>query len=79
MQGKPPLALSLASLAQGAAVYDIVYAPLETPLLAEAKNRGFAAVDGLGMLLYQAQQAFALWWDVMPEVTGELRRVALAE
>lgn len=79
MQGKPPLELSLAGLKKGAIVYDIVYAPLETPLLAEAKNRGFAAVDGLGMLLYQAQKAFECWWDVLPQVDDALREQALKE
>jgi shikimate dehydrogenase len=73
MQGKEPLHIDISGLADHAAVHDIVYAPLETPLLREASEQGFATVDGLGMLLYQAQKAFASWHGVEPKVTGALR------
>ena len=56
-------------------VYDIVYVPLETELLAEARKRGHRCVDGLGMLLHQARPAFNAWFGVMPEVTSELRKM----
>jgi shikimate dehydrogenase len=59
-------------------VNDIVYVPLETPLLAVARTRGNPVVDGLGMLLYQAQPSFAGWFGVRPEVTPELRAHILA-
>jgi shikimate dehydrogenase len=72
--GQPPLELALDALPKGAVVNDIVYVPLETPLLAAARARGNSAVDGLGMLLHQARPAFAAWFGVMPEVTPELRR-----
>jgi shikimate dehydrogenase len=74
MHGAPPLDLSLDALDPAAVVNDIVYVPLETPLLAAARRRGNTAVDGLGMLLHQARPAFAAWFGVMPEVMPDLRR-----
>ncbi len=73
MSGQPPLRLNLAPLPRAAVVADLVYAPLETPLLAAARARGHAVVDGLGMLLHQAVPSFAAWFGVRPEVTAELR------
>jgi len=73
MQGQPPLAIDLAPLPPAAVVADIVYVPLETPLLAAARARGLAAVDGLGMLLHQGRRGFQAWYGEMPEVTAELR------
>ena len=61
-------------LPREALVCDIVYVPLETPLLAAAKARGNPTVGGLGMLLHQARPGFRSWFGVMPEVTAELRR-----
>jgi shikimate dehydrogenase len=77
MTGAPALDMSLDALPYDAVVNDIVYSPLETPLLAAARRRGNTAVDGLGMLLHQARPGFAAWFGVEPEVTPELRaRVA---
>jgi shikimate dehydrogenase len=73
MVGKAELTLDVSRLKPGAIVYDIVYVPLETPLLAWAKAAGHPTVDGLGMLLHQAVPAFARWFGVTPEVTPELR------
>ena len=73
MDGQPPLEIDLKNLPDHAVVHDIVYAPLETDLLAAAKARGNRTVDGLGMLLYQAQASFELWHGVKPEVTQALR------
>lgn len=73
MTGKSPLEIDLSKLYNRAIVHDIVYAPLNTPLLAAAAARGNPTVDGLGMLLYQAQAAFAIWHGITPEVTPELR------
>lgn len=78
MTGNPPLELSLERLPVAAVVNDIVYTPLETPLLAEARRRGHTVVDGLGMLLYQAQAGFEGWFGVKPAVTPELRAHVLA-
>lgn len=73
MVGQPPLDLDLASLPDHGVVYDIVYTPLETPLLKAAAARGHRVVDGLGMLLHQARPGFRAWFGVEPEVTEELR------
>ncbi|MGE3475448.1 MAG: shikimate dehydrogenase [Rhodospirillaceae bacterium] len=78
MKGQPALEIDLAPLPPTAVVNDIVYVPLETPLLAAARTRKNPAVDGLGMLLYQAQPAFAGWFGVRPEVTPALRAHVLA-
>jgi shikimate dehydrogenase len=73
MVGQDPLDLDLVSLPTEAVVNDIVYAPLETPLLAAAAARGNPVVDGLGMLLHQARPGFEAWFGRAPEVTAELR------
>jgi shikimate dehydrogenase len=79
MRGEPPLEIDLAALKRGAIVYDFVYAPLETPLLAYARANGYVAVDGLGMLLHQAVPAFERWFGVRPIVTPELRALVVAD
>jgi shikimate dehydrogenase len=78
MKGQDPLEIDLASLSPRATVTDIVYVPLETPLLAAARARGNPVVDGLGMLLYQAQKGFEGWFGKLPDVTPELRAHVLA-
>lgn len=75
MVGQPPLDLVLDPLPRSALVSDIVYIPLETPLLAAARARGNPAVNGLGMLLNQARPAFKAWFGVLPAVTPALRRM----
>lgn len=79
MTGQPPLEIDLAPMQDGAVVYDIVYVPLETPLLAAARARGLRTVDGLGMLLHQAVPAFERWFGVRPSVTPGLRAALLAD
>lgn len=74
MRGKAPLDLTLAAAAKDAAVCDVVYNPLETALLAEARARGHRVVDGLGMLMHQAVPAFAAFFGKEPAVTAALRR-----
>lgn len=66
MTGSPPLDLDLAPLPGDALVYDIVYAPLETPLLAAARARGLATIDGLAMLVGQAAAAFERFFGAAP-------------
>ena len=81
MAGQPPLELDLTPLPDDAIVYDIVYAPLETPLLAAARARGLDRVDGLEMLIGQAALAFELFFGAAPprEHDEELRtRLLLA-
>lgn len=77
MAGQPPLDLDLKALPLSAVVTDIVYTPLVTPLLADARARGNRIVDGLGMLLHQARPGFAAWFGTEPEVTDELKSVVL--
>ncbi|MBZ9938023.1 shikimate dehydrogenase [Mesorhizobium sp. BR1-1-16] len=79
MEGQPPLEIDLAPAPDTMLVTDIVYAPLETPLLKAARGRGLATVDGLGMLLHQAAPGFEHWFGVRPEVTDELRRIILSD
>lgn len=73
MAGQGALDLSLDALPAHALVSDLVYVPLETPLLAAARARGNRTVGGLGMLLHQARAAFAAWFGTMPMVTPALR------
>lgn len=79
MQGQPALEISLARLGPNAIVSDIVYTPLETDLLAQAKQRGHPIVDGLGMLIHQARPGFKAWFGRDPEVTEGLRKFLIAD
>jgi shikimate dehydrogenase len=67
------------ALPRHAIVTDIVYVPLETPLLAAARRCGLKTVDGLGMLLHQAAPGFERWFGRRPEVTRELREMIVAD
>ena len=78
MRGYPPLDIDLSALPTHALVSDIIYAPLETPLLLAAKARGNPTVGGLGMLLNQARPAFEAWFGVLPDITPELRQLVEA-
>lgn len=79
MAGKEALSLDVSRLPAGAVVTDIVYVPLETPLVAAARRRGLVAVDGLGMLLHQAAPGFERWFGLRPEVTPALRALIVAD
>ena len=79
MAGQNALEIDLDRAATRLAVADIVYVPLETPLLEAARARGMVAVDGLGMLLHQAVPGFATWFDVTPVVDEELRRFVASD
>jgi shikimate dehydrogenase len=74
-----PLRLDLGLLKKSAVVYDVVYVPLRTRLLAEAEGRGHRTVDGLGMLLQQAGYGFRKWFGGNPQLTGELRALLEAD
>jgi shikimate dehydrogenase len=78
MHGQAALEIELSQLPRAALVSDAIYVPLETPLLAQARARGHTTLNGLGMLLHQARPAFHAWFDVMPDVTAELRQAVIA-
>ena len=79
MKGQPPLEIDVGRLPSHAVVADLVYVPLDTPLLAAARARGLKTADGLGMLLHQAVRGFELWFGRRPEVTAELRALVEAD
>jgi shikimate dehydrogenase len=79
MEGQPALDFDVAPLPENTIVADIVYVPLETPLLRAAKARGLRTLDGLGMLLHQAIPGFERWFGVRPEVTPGLRAHIMAD
>jgi shikimate dehydrogenase len=79
MHGQPALELEVGLLPGDAVVTDLVYVPLQTPLLAAAQARGLRTADGLGMLLYQAVRGFELWFGQRPQVTPELRALIEAD
>jgi shikimate dehydrogenase len=78
MVGKPALDIDLARLAPTTLVADLIYTPLETPFLADARLRGCVTVNGLGLLLNQARLAFKAWFGVLPDVTPELLKAVQA-
>ena len=78
MHGEAALDLRLDKLPAHALVSDIIYVPLETPLLEAARLRGHMTVNGLGMLLNQARPAFAAWFGVEPAITAGLVTKVLA-
>jgi len=77
MTGEPALDIDLSQLPPSAVVADIVYVPLETPLLAAARQRGHLTVDGLGMLLHQGRPGFEAWFGSPVRVTREQRAAVL--
>jgi shikimate dehydrogenase len=79
MTGGEPLVIDLAPLPSDAIVADIVYVPLETDLLRQARARGLRHVDGLGMLLHQAVPGFERWFGRRPEVTPDLRALIVRD
>jgi len=77
MNAKPPLDIDLSLTPPNALVTDIVYSPLYTDLLNQAKSKDLRIVTGIGMLLYQARAGFELWNGVMPDVSPELEELVL--
>jgi shikimate dehydrogenase len=75
--GSPPLPVDAGALRPGQVVVDLIYHPLETPLLAAAAARGAVAVNGVGMLVHQAVHAFRRWTGLEPPIdamAGAARR-----
>jgi shikimate dehydrogenase len=77
MVGKAEFKVPLDALSPEAVVTDLVYVPLETTFLTEARRRGCVTVDGLGMLLHQAAPGFERWFGRRPEVDAAARAVIL--
>jgi shikimate dehydrogenase len=73
MHGQPDLAIDIGRLPAAAIVADLVYVPLDTPLLRAARARGLRTADGIGMLLHQAVRGFLQWFGKKPEITNELK------
>lgn len=78
MHGTPALDLALDELPTTALVSDIIYTPLVTPLLEQARQRGNTTVNGLGMLIHQARPAFEAWFGIKPAATSEISDLLIA-
>ncbi len=78
MTGHPPFPMSLDGVSKEAVATDLIYAPLETGFLRDARGRGCRTVDGLGMLLHQAAPGFERWFGRRPDVDSALRAAVLA-
>ena len=79
MDGEGSLEIDFTVMNEKAVVTDIVYVPLETPTLAQARAQGFATVDGLGMLLHQAVPGFEKWFGRRPIVDDTVRGLVIAD
>jgi shikimate dehydrogenase len=79
LNGTDDFTESLMALPLGAAVCDLVYRPLQTGLLRQAAIAGRLPIDGLGMLLYQAQASFQHWFGQTPPVDAAVRRHVLPD
>ncbi len=66
MTGHPPLLFDLSHAPPGAVFYDIVTSPRDTPWLQAARGAGFATIDGLAMLIGQADHAFRRFFGAAP-------------
>jgi shikimate dehydrogenase len=77
LAGGQPLVIDLDPLPQAAPVMDMVYKPLLTPLLLDARARGHKIVDGLAMLIGQARPSFKLFFGQTPDPTVDVRALVL--
>lgn len=80
MTGQPPLVFDMSHAPPGSVFYDIVTSPLETPFLKAARAAGFRTIDGLSMLIGQADHAFRRFFGALPprDKDVELRKVLAA-
>ncbi|MEQ1490095.1 MAG: shikimate dehydrogenase [Terricaulis sp.] len=78
MADQPEMAWPVSLCRPNAIVADIVYRPLETPLLAAARARRLTAIDGLGMLIHQGARSFDLWFGIKPDVAKARQRLLAA-
>src|SRR5262249_20182066 len=75
MDGDANVVWPIANCRANAIVADIVYRPLETPILAAARARGLTTVDGLGMLIAQGARSFELWFEIKPDAAKARSRL----
>jgi shikimate dehydrogenase len=75
MVGQPPLDLQLQHVDFKAIIADIIYTPLESPLIQDAKALGHRTIGGLGMLLHQVRPAWRMWFGIDPSITPQLRTI----
>lgn len=78
MADQPEMAWPVSFCRPNAIVADIVYRPLETPLLSAARERGLTAIDGLGMLIHQGARSFEIWFGIKPDVVRARQRLLAA-
>ncbi len=79
MVGFPDLKIKLRNTKNKPVIYDIVYNPLETSLIKEAKDNNLLIINGLGMLVGQAKESFNLWFDQRPKENKKLLRLISSE
>ena len=79
MDNSDAIAIDFTAMRSGALVTDIVYVPLITPILTQAREQGMRVADGLGMLLHQAVPGFEKWFGKRPDVTPDLRALIIAD
>lgn len=79
MDDTDAIAIDFTAMRPDGLVTDIVYVPLITPILLQARDQGMRIADGLGMLLHQAVPGFEKWFGKRPEVTPELRALIVAD
>lgn len=78
MNDEGDLGMDFSAAHEDMLVHDIVYAPLYTKLLKDAREHDLRVLTGIGMLLHQAQPAFEQWHDVFVDVTPELEERVLS-
>jgi shikimate dehydrogenase len=66
MAGYPPADIDLGGMPPDAIVFDMVYDPVQTDLLARARERGMTVIDGLEMLVEQAESSFGTFFNAVP-------------
>lgn len=77
MKNQEPLNLDLANFNQNCIIYDIVYNPLFTNLILQAKKHNLKFITGIGMLIFQALIGFELWFGKQPEYDYNLENLLI--
>ena len=78
MVDQPEMEWPVSFCRPNAIIADIVYRPLETPLLASARARQLTTIDGLGMLIHQGARSFEIWFGIKPDVAKARQRLLAA-